>query len=96
MYRHGEQQTEDADCEAVNLIVRVVCLVHMRRPLYKLRQGSNDAGRIVWIVDMLFYEGREIKRHYWEGVLLACNRCLSTSTIINSIYNNICATFSVG
>ncbi len=31
-----------------------------------------------------------------KGVLPACNRCLSTSAIINSIYNSICATSSVG
>ena len=62
--------------DVCELIVRVVCLLHMRRSLYKLRQLSNGAGRIIWIVDMLFYEGREIKRRYWDPEVERCFACL--------------------
>ncbi|MDE6162094.1 MAG: hypothetical protein K2F98_00900, partial [Bacteroides sp.] len=62
--------------------------------LYKFRKGANDAGRIVWIVDMLFYEGREIKRHCWDLKAERCFACLQS--VFANICNNICVTFSVG
>lgn len=47
--------------DVCELITRVSCLVHMRRPFFKLKDTSEDADRIVRIYDRIFHEDRLIK-----------------------------------
>ena len=46
------------------LIVRVACLVHMRRPFFKLKDVYPDASRIVDIYDKIFHRDKKIKERY--------------------------------
>ena len=50
--------------DVCELIVRVACLVHMRRPLYKLKHGSADAGRLIGIMDKIFHRDKGIKKRF--------------------------------
>ena len=46
------------ECE---LIARIACAVHMRRPFYKLKQSSFDAERMVNLFDRIFKDDRLIR-----------------------------------
>ena len=50
--------------DVCELITRVSCLVHMRRPFFKLKDTSDDAGNIVRICDRIFHEDRLIKEEF--------------------------------
>lgn len=43
------------------LIQRIACLVHMRRPFFKLKDFSKDAMMILKLFDAIFREDKLIK-----------------------------------
>lgn len=46
------------------LIQRIACLVHMRRPFYKLKDVSEDAMRMLKLFDAIFHEDKLIKAEF--------------------------------
>ena len=44
---------------AVGIIMRVACAVHVRRPFWKLKGTSDDAARIVCLFDDVFRKERK-------------------------------------
>lgn len=44
---------------AAGIIMRVACAVHVRRPFWKLKEASDDAGRIVYLFDEVFRKERK-------------------------------------
>ena len=44
---------------AAGIIMRVACAVHVRRPLWKLKDTSDDAARVVYYFDTIFRKERE-------------------------------------
>ena len=64
---------------AARIIMRVACAVHVRRPLWKLKDTSDDAARVVYLFDEVFRKERkwngedgmtaeERRRRRWEEV----------------------------
>ena len=47
--------------EVADIIIRVSCLVHIRRPLFKLKDYSQDAMEIVHLADEVFHRDKQIK-----------------------------------
>lgn len=43
---------------AAGVIMRVACAVHVRRPLWKLKETSDDAARVVYLLDNVFRKER--------------------------------------
>ena len=50
--------------EITDIIIRVSCLVHMRRPFFKLKDCSQDAIDIVHLADEVFHLDKQIKTTY--------------------------------
>lgn len=44
---------------AAGVIMRVACAVHIRRPLWKLKETSDDAARVVYLFDEIFRKERK-------------------------------------
>jgi len=44
---------------AAGVIMRVACAVHVRRPLWKLKDTSDDAARVVYLFDGIFRKERK-------------------------------------
>ena len=64
---------------AAGIIMRLACAVHVRRPLWKLKEISDDASRIVYLFDSVFRKERiwndtegmtneERRKRRWEEV----------------------------
>lgn len=47
--------------EVADIIVRISCLVHMRRPHFKLKDVSQDACEIMHLADSVFHLDKQIK-----------------------------------
>ena len=43
---------------AAGVIMRVACAVHVRRPLWKLKETSDDAARVVYLLENVFRKER--------------------------------------
>lgn len=65
IYLHSDGAQLYKCYDTTELIVRVACLVHMRRPFYKLKHIFK-AGRIVKVMDLIFHRDKEIKKEYKE------------------------------
>lgn len=70
-YDHGE------------LIYRVACLVHMRRPFYKLKDSSDEADRIVKICDEIFHRDKLIKQAYTSVEEISRERIIQIGPLLN-------------
>lgn len=71
--------------DVCELIVRVACLVHMRRPLYKLKHVSEDAKRLVDIIDSIFHFDKEIKKQYQNPDDIKRERNLQLAPLFNDL-----------
>ncbi|WP_165157784.1 IS66 family transposase [Parabacteroides sp. ZJ-118] len=71
--------------DVCELIVRVACLVHMRRPLYKLRHVSEDAKSLVDIIDSIFHSDKEIKKRYRDPDDIKRERNLQLAPLLNDL-----------
>lgn len=74
--------------DTTELIVRVACLVHIRRPIYKLRHVFK-AGRIVQIIDLIFHLDKEIKKNYKDNELIREQRCLQIGPLLNDLKSEL-------
>lgn len=60
LYVHSDDAQLYKCYDVGELIVRIVCLVHMRRSFFKLRDYSTDADEITRIMDKIFRTDRNI------------------------------------
>ncbi len=65
MYKCFEQDAgTDKGDDLYELIVRIACLVHIRRPLYKLKDTYEEAARLVDLINLIFHEDKTIRARY--------------------------------
>ena len=73
-----------------DIIIRVSCLVHMRRPFFKLKDCSQDAIDIVHLADEVFHLDKQIKTTYKEDFeKIAQERVLQIGPILQSIKDKL-------
>ena len=76
--------------EITDIIIRVSCLVHMRRPFFKLKDCSQDAIDIVHLADEVFHLDKQIKTTYKEDFeKIAQERVLQIGPILQSIKDKL-------
>ena len=76
--------------EITDIIIRVSCLVHMRRPFFKLKDCSQDAIDIVHFADEVFHRDKLIKATYRDGFdRIAHERVLQIGPILQSIKDKL-------
>lgn len=85
MYLHTDGAIIYKCYDVCELIVRVSCLVHMRRPLYKLKYVSSDAGLLVDIIDKIFHRDKEIKDQYQNPDDIKRERNLRLAPLFNDL-----------
>ena len=76
--------------EVADIIIRISCLVHMRRPFFKLKDCSQDATDIVHMADEIFHLDKQIKSKA-KGNLeeIAQERVLQIGPILQSIKDKL-------
>ena len=76
--------------EVADIIIRVSCLVHMRRPFFKLKDCSQDAIDIVHLADEVFHRDKLIKVTYKDDFdKIAQERVLQIGPILQSIKDKL-------
>ena len=76
--------------EITDIIIRVSCLVHMRRPFFKLKDCSQNAIDIVHLADEVFHLDKQIKTTYKEDFeKIAQERVLQIGPILQSIKDKL-------
>lgn len=85
MYLHTDGAPIYKCYDVCELIVRVACLVHMRRPLYKLKHVSADARQLVDIIDEIFRRDKKIKNQYQHPDDIKRERNL----LLDSLFNDL-------
>ena len=64
LYLHSDGAPIYKCYDVGELILRIACLVHMRRPFFKLKDFSKDAMLIMKLFDSIFHEDRKIKEMF--------------------------------
>ena len=76
--------------EVADMIIRISCLVHMRRPFFKLKDCSLDAIDIVHLADEVFNRDKLIKATYKKDFdKIAQERVLQIGPILQSIKDKL-------
>ena len=76
--------------EVADMIIRISCLVHMRRPFFKLKDCSQDAIEIVHLADEVFHLDKHIKATYKDDFdKIAQERVLQIGPILQSIKDKL-------
>ena len=76
--------------EVVDIIIRISCLVHIRRPFFKLKDCSRDAVDIVHFADEIFHRDKLIKSTYKNDFgKIAQERVLQIGPILQSIKDKL-------
>ena len=88
IYLHSDGAQLYKCYDTTELIVRVACLVHIRRPLFKLRHVFK-AGRIVQIIDLIFHLDKEIKKNYKDNESIREQRCLQIGPLLNDLKSEL-------
>ena len=88
IYLHSDGAKLYKCYDTTELIVRVACLVHIRRPLFKLKHVYK-AGRIVQIIDCIFHLDKEIKKNYKDNESIREQRCLQIAPLLNDLKSEL-------
>ena len=76
--------------EVTDIIIRVSCLVHMRRPFFKLKDCSQEANDIVQLADEIFHRDKLIKATYKDDLdKIAQERVLQIGPMLQSIKDKL-------
>lgn len=67
------------------LIMRVACMVHMRRPFYKLKDVSDDAKAVLRIFDEIFHKDKNIKDRFKDAAIIKKERILQILPLLNDL-----------
>jgi len=76
--------------EVIDIIIRISCLVHIRRPFFKLKDYSQDAIDVVQMADEIFHRDKLIKTTYKNDFdKIAQERVLQIGPILQSIKDKL-------
>ena len=92
LYKCYNVKVEDLEkcSEVADIIVRISCLVHIRRPHFKLKDVSQDACEIVHLADQIFHLDKQIKADAkGDFVKIAQERVLQIGPILQSIKDKL-------
>ena len=88
LYLHSDGALMYKCYNVAGLIIRISCLVHMRRPFFKLKDVSSDAQEIVKLADMVFHLDKKIKEDYkGDPVRITQERVLQIGPVLHTIKN---------
>ena len=85
LYLHSDGAPIYKCYDTGELIVRIACLVHMRRPFYKLKDVSMDAMTILKIIEDIFKEDRNIKDSFTNPDDITRERVLRIAPLLNDM-----------
>ncbi len=71
------------------LVVRIACLVHLRRPFYKLKDAYAEAERLVNLINNIFHEDKVIKSKYSSPDDIKKERLLVLAPLLNDLRNEL-------
>ena len=90
LYKCYDRNNKDRKASGVyELIVRLACLVHIRRPLYKLKDISDDAGRLVDLINRIFHEDEIIKNKFSVPDDIKRERLLVLAPLLNKLKDEL-------
>ena len=88
LYLHSDGAKMYKCYNIAGLIIRISCLVHMRRPFFKLKDVSSDAMEIVKLADKIFHLDKKIKEDYkGDAERITQERVLQIGPVLHTIKN---------
>ena len=88
LYLHSDGAKMYKCYNIAGLIIRISCLVHMRRPFFKLKDVSQDAMEIVKLADKIFHLDKKIKEGYkGDADRITQERVLQIGPVLHTIKN---------
>ncbi len=85
LYLHSDGAPIYKCYDVCELIQRIACLVHMRRPFFKLKDFSEDAMAILKLFDAIFREDRLIKAAFSDPEDIRTERVLRIGPKFNDL-----------
>lgn len=85
LYLHSDGAPIYKCYDVGELIQRIACLVHMRRPFYKLKDVSEDAMRMLKLFDAIFHEDKLIKAEFSLAEDIRRERVLRIAPLFNEL-----------
>lgn len=87
LYLHSDGAPIYKYYDVGELILRIACLVHMRRPFFKLKEFSKDAMLIMKLFDSIFHEDRKIKEAFSDVDDIRRERGVRLAPMFNELKN---------
>lgn len=87
LYLHSDGAPIYKCYDVGELILRIACLVHMRRPFFKLKDFSKDAMQIMKLYDRIFHEDRQIKEAFSDVEDIRKERVIRLAPLFNDLKN---------
>ena len=88
LYLHSDGAKMYKCYNIAGLIIRISCLVHMRRPFFKLKDVSQDAMEIVKLADKIFHLDKKIKEEFkGDADRITQERVLQIGPVLHTIKN---------
>ena len=88
LYLHSDGAKMYKCYNIAGLIIRISCLVHMRRPFFKLKDVSADAMEIVRLADRIFHLDKKIKEDFkGDAERITQERVLQIGPVLHTIKN---------
>lgn len=87
LYLHSDGAPIYKCYDVGELILRIACLVHMRRPFFKLKEFSKDAMLIMKLFDSIFHEDRKIKEEFSDVDDIRRERGVRLAPMFNELKN---------
>ena len=88
LYLHSDGAKMYKCYNIAGLVIRISCLVHMRRPFFKLKDVSADAMEIVKLADKIFHLDKKIKEDYkGDAERITQERVLQIGPVLHTIKN---------
>lgn len=85
LYLHSDGAPIYKCYDVGELIMRIACLVHMRRPFYKLKDVSEDAMAVLKLFDSVFHEDKQIKAEFTSAEDIRKERVLRIGPLLNEM-----------
>jgi hypothetical protein len=90
LYLHSDGAKMYKCYDIADLIIRISCLVHIRRPFFKLKDASEDAMQIVRLADTVFHVDKKIKEDFCgDAARITQERVLQIGPILQSVKDKL-------
>lgn len=89
LYLHSDGAPIYKCYDVGELIMRIACLVHMRRPFYKLKDVSEDAMTMLNLFDAIFHEDKLIKAEFTSAKDIGRERVLRIGPLFNDMKSHL-------